>query len=96
MNEIAITVLTSSEFSFIIVTENSFKGGLLMNVNSIRIEALLAEKGMTKADLSVKSGVSRQSLSTIIRRGTCEPRTVGKIAAGLGVHVDKLLTNKGD
>ena len=58
-----------------------------MTINAVRIELFLAERGMTKAALAEKCGVSRQNISTIIRRGTCEPRTVGKLAAGLGVNV---------
>ena len=58
-----------------------------MTINSIRIESILAERNMTKAALSERCGVSRQNISTIIRRGTCEPRTAGKLAVGLGVNV---------
>ena len=62
-----------------------------MNINVIKIEILLAERGMTKAALADNCGVSRQNISTIIRRGTCEPRTAGKLAAGLGVDVADIL-----
>lgn len=58
-----------------------------MNINSFKIEEILAEKGMTKANLAETSGISRQSISTIIKRGTCAPITAGKIASGLGVPV---------
>lgn len=66
-----------------------------MNINSVKIETLLARNGLTKADLSRKCGISRQSISTIIRRGTCEPKTAGKIAAGLGVQVEEIFENGG-
>ena len=62
----------------------------MMNVNTVVLENLLAERGMTKSDLAKASGVSRQSLSTIIKRGSCEPRTAGKLAAGLGVSVQEI------
>ena len=58
-----------------------------MKISATRIETILAERRMTKADLADDCGVSRQNISTIIRRGTCEPRTAGKLAAGLGVDV---------
>ena len=48
-----------------------------MTINAIRIESILAERDMTKAALAERCGVSRQNISTIIRRGTCEPRTAG-------------------
>ena len=62
-----------------------------MYINSIKIESMLATRGMTKASLAQKCGISRQNISTIIRRGTCEPKTAGKIAAGLGVQVEEIL-----
>lgn len=58
-----------------------------MKINSTKIEMLLAKKDMTKAALADRSGLSRQIISTVVRRGTCEPRTAGKLAAGLGVNV---------
>lgn len=61
-----------------------------MNVNTAMLENILAERGMTKSELAKASGVSRQSLSTIIKRGSCEPRTAGKLAAGLGISVRDL------
>ena len=39
--------------------------------------------------------MSRQNISTIIRRGTCEPRTAGKLAAGLGVSVLEIIAEGG-
>lgn len=62
-----------------------------MKISATRIDTILAKRGMTKADLADECGVSRQNISTIIRRGTCEPRTAGKLAAGLGVDVADIL-----
>ena len=62
-----------------------------MNINAIKIETLLAERGMTKKDLAGECGISRQNISTIVRRGTCEPKTAGKLAAGLGVLVTDIM-----
>ena len=61
-----------------------------MTINSTKIETVLAERNLTKSELSQHCGVSRQTLSTIVRRGTCEPRTAGKIARALGVTVEYL------
>lgn len=58
-----------------------------MNLNTQKIEILIAEQGITRTQLAEQSGLARQNLSTIIRRGTAEPRTVGKLAKGLGVDV---------
>lgn len=58
-----------------------------MNVSAIKIESLLAMHGLTKTELAKKAEMSRQNVSTVIRRGTCEPRTAGKLATALGVDV---------
>lgn len=62
-----------------------------MNVNTQKVEQLLAERGMSKTDYAIRCGVSRASISVIMRRGKCEPKTVGKLAAGLGVAVSELV-----
>lgn len=62
-----------------------------MNISTIKIETMLAERGMTRMELAGACGISRQNISTIIRRGTCEPKTAGKLAAGLGVPVTDIL-----
>ena len=41
--------------------------------------------------LANRCGISRQNVSTLIRRGTCEPRTAGKLASGLGVEVREII-----
>lgn len=44
-----------------------------MTINAQRIETMLAERGLTKSALAANCGISAQNVSTIIRRGTCEP-----------------------
>ena len=61
-----------------------------MQINSVKIERILAELCLTKKELSTRCGISRQNISTVIRRGTCEPKTAGKIAAGLGVTIEEI------
>ena len=62
-----------------------------MVIDKKRIETILAEQGITKAALESKCGISNQNLSIIIRRGTFEPRTAGKLASGLGVSVTDIM-----
>lgn len=62
-----------------------------MTISTVRIETILAERGMTKSALAENCGMSRQSVSNILRRGYCEPKTVGKLAAGLGVSVAEII-----
>lgn len=66
-------------------------GGENVNISATKIETILAERGITKATLADKTGISRQNISTIIRRGTAEPKTVGKLAVGLGVNVSDII-----
>lgn len=62
-----------------------------MNIDAIKIEIWLAELGITKAELAERSGLSRQTIHNIVWRGTCEPRTAGKLARGLGLDVPEIL-----
>lgn len=62
-----------------------------MNISAQKIETMLAERCMTKSALAALSGISRQNISTVVRRGTCEPKTAGKLAAGLSVDVTDIL-----
>ena len=61
-----------------------------MNIDGLKIEELLAKAGLTKTELASRCGVSRQNISTIVRRGTCTPRTLGKLAEGLSISVSEL------
>ena len=65
-----------------------------MTINTQRIETMLAERGLTKSAYAANCGISRQNVSTIIRRGTAEPKTVGKLAAGLGVPVADIIEER--
>lgn len=62
-----------------------------MKLNSFAIEIYLAEKAWNKTEFAHRCGLSRQALSTILQRGTCEPKTAGKLAMGLGIPVSEIL-----
>lgn len=62
-----------------------------MKLDIVKIVQILAEQGLTKSELAARSGVSRQQISTIIGRGTCTPKTAGKLAAGLGLSVGEIM-----
>ena len=62
-----------------------------MKINSIKIKLLLAERGMNQTVFSVKCGISRQNLSTILLRGTCSAVTAGRLAKALGVPVAEIV-----
>lgn len=62
-----------------------------MKINTNKVVLILAEREMSKSDLAKMCGISRQNLSTILGRGTCSPKTVGKIAKGLGIPVAEVV-----
>lgn len=62
-----------------------------MRINSNKIEMLLAQQCMTKTALAKRCGIARNNISTIVRRGTCEPLTAGKLATGLGVSIESIV-----
>ena len=66
-----------------------------MVISTNKIETMLAEQSMSKKDLATACGMTRQLVSTVLRRGTCEPRTAGKLAAGLGVPVAEIIRGEG-
>lgn len=65
-----------------------------MKINTGKIELILAKQGITANELSSRAGVSRQSISTIKAKGSCTPLTAGKIAAGLGVPIETIISKE--
>ena len=61
-----------------------------MRLNVFKIKLILADREMTRAALAEQCGLSRQNISTILTRGTCEPKTLGKLAKGLGVNIREI------
>ena len=66
-----------------------------MKISAQKLELLLAQKQMTTGELAKRSGLCRQNISTIRRRGTCMPVTLAKLAKGLGVNPDDVI-DKGE
>lgn len=62
-----------------------------MKLDCLKIEMALAENGLSKSQYAERCKISRQNLSTILRRGSCEPVTAGKLAKGLGVSVSEIV-----
>ena len=67
-----------------------------MKINVQKLELLQARQGLTASVLAEKSGISRQHISTIKGRGTCNPLTLAKLAAGLGVDPSELIAKEGE
>ena len=64
---------------------------LFRSISATKINLLKAEQRLTNSALAERSGISRQSISTILLRGTCSPITAGKLARGLGVSVADII-----
>ena len=62
-----------------------------MRINVFRIEKELAQQTLTKKILAEKMGIGRQNITTILKRGTCEPKTAGRIAAALDIPVSEII-----
>lgn len=62
-----------------------------MKIDVHKIKLILAEEEMTQTDLAEKCGISRQNLNNMLTRGTCVPKTVGRLARGLGVDVREIV-----
>lgn len=64
-----------------------------MNLNVRRIEKTLAVREITQKKLAEMSGLYRQNISVILKRGTCTPVTAGKIAKALDVDIEEIIQN---
>lgn len=62
-----------------------------MKIDAQKIEIILAEKRMTRTVLAEHCGLARQSISTILHRGTCSAVSVGKLALALGITVEEIV-----
>ena len=62
-----------------------------MKLNAHKIRLILASKEITQCELAMLSGISRQSISTILSRGSCELRNAGRIARALNVDVSEIV-----
>lgn len=61
-----------------------------MYINKRNLELALGKAGITQAQLAERCGISRQNISTIKLRGSCNPYTAAKLALGLEVDLEYL------
>ena len=62
-----------------------------MKISKRKINIRLAELGLTKVELCRSCGMMPNNLARIMRRGSCEPKTIGRLAQALNVPVEELL-----
>lgn len=61
-----------------------------MKISKQTILYILAEQRKTMKSLAENIGMKPQNLSMILNRGSCNPITAARIAAGLGVGVQEI------
>ena len=62
-----------------------------MTIKTNCVEIRMGELGLTRKALAERCGIKPQNLSTIIKRGTAGPKTVLRLAAGLGVNPEDII-----
>ena len=56
-----------------------------MMISKYKVEMIQAQKGLLCKQIANKANIDLRTLSVILRRGSCRPESLGKIARGLGV-----------
>ena len=62
-----------------------------MKLNVLAIKRLMANKQINNVELSKRSGISRQSISVILARGSCSIINVGRLANALQVDIEAIV-----
>lgn len=64
---------------------------MTVKLNISEIKRLSAVRKVSNTELSERSGISRQSISTILRRGTCTAVNAGRLADALKVDAGTIM-----
>lgn len=62
-----------------------------MKLDVFAIKLIIAERELKLFELAEKMGCSRDCLHRILRRGSCTPKTAGRLAHALGVSVEAIV-----
>lgn len=62
-----------------------------MQIDRRKIEIIMAQKRMSRGELTEKAGMRDSTFSAALSRGHARPATVGKISAALGVPVADII-----
>lgn len=65
-----------------------------MILNVFTIKLIMAEREMSNKDLANKMGSDNNNLYRVLKNGRCNPKTAGKIAHALGVHVEDIVVQE--
>lgn len=64
-----------------------------MRIRSDLIRLEMAKKNLKIKDIADRTGISSQSISTILNRQTCYPANAGKIARALEIDEDAIIAS---
>ena len=62
-----------------------------MKLDVFAIKLLIAERELKIVELAKKMGYCINGLHQILRRGSCTPKTAGRLAHALGVPVEAIV-----
>lgn len=62
-----------------------------MKLKTCKIKVMLAERKLTYSAFSKLCGISRQGLSNLFKKSTCNFATAGKIAEALSISVLEII-----
>ncbi len=62
-----------------------------MRLDTLTIKKLMGSKGMTQAQLARLTGVTRQTISNILGRGTCSATSAVRLADALNVPIEEIV-----
>lgn len=66
-----------------------------MKFDVTKVEILLAKNLLTQDEFARRCDMTRQNMNVVLRRGTCQPKTLGKIARALDCDVEQLIAKEG-
>ena len=64
-------------------------------INRVKLISIMAERRMSSIELSASAGISRSTITAVRNGKSCNEKTLGKIAAALGLDVAELLEEAG-
>ena len=65
-----------------------------MKIDEKKFKIALAEKQMSATSLAEKCSISRTRLYSLLKSNSILPKTVGKVAEGLGVPVSEIIDDR--
>lgn len=65
-----------------------------VKVSKAKLEIAMARAKLNRNELAEKAEMPLSTICTVVKRGTCKPGTVGKIAEALGVDVTEIISDE--